>query len=454
MNPIIIIGNGIAGVTAAREIRKRDLDIPILIISGETDHHFSRTALMYIFMGHMKFKDTKPYEDHFWKENKLELKRGWVEKIEHESNLISIRDGEAIKYSDLIIAVGSVPNKFGWPGQDLPGVQGLYSKQDLDELEENVVGAKHAVVAGGGLIGIELAEMLITRGIGVTFLVRERNFWGSVIPEEESKMLEAHIREHHVDLRMNEELESIHAGDDGRVSHVITQSGEKIDCTIVGLTAGVRPNVNWLEEGSDVEIDRGVLVDNYFRTNLPNVWSIGDCAQLRNPPKSRRSIEAVWYVGKIQGAFLAANICGDLTGYDPGIWWNSAKFFDIEYQTYGIVLPIPEDGEKTFFWKAADKNITLRINYREDALTVTGVNVFSIRHRHQVWEKWLKDKAQVTDVLSQLAAANFDPEFFKQYEDEIIAHWNKQMNVPQVTKQLSKGLFSSFITKLNIFKPH
>jgi len=453
MKPIIIIGNGIAGVTAAREIRKRDSKIPIMIISGETDHHFSRTALMYIFMGHMNYKDTKPYEDHFWKENRLELKRAWVEKIEHESNRIILLDGEALEYSDLILAVGSTPNKFGWPGQDLPGVQGLYSKQDLDELEANAVGAKHAVIAGGGLIGIEMAEMLITRGIGVTFLVREKKFWGSVIPEEEAKMIEDHILEHHVDLRMGDELDSIHAGEDGKVSHVITKGGEKIECSIVGLTAGVRPNIDWLKEGSDVDSDRGILVDNYFRTNLPNVWSIGDCAQLRTPPEGRRPIEAVWYVGKIQGAFAAANITGDLTDYNPGIWWNSAKFFDIEYQTYGTVLPTPQDGEKTFFWKAKDKHITLRINYREDDLTVTGVNVFGIRHRHQVWEKWLSEKFRITEVLSQLAAANFDPEFFTQYEDEIIAHWNRKNKI-QVTKTLSKGLFSTFLTKINLFKTH
>ncbi len=451
MQPIIIIGNGIAGVTAAREVRKLDSQVPILIISGETDYHFSRTALMYIFMGHMKFKHTQPYEDHFWKENKLDLKRAWVEKIDHHSNSIILQGGEKLGYSHLILAVGSTPNKFGWPGQDLPGVQGLYSKQDLDELEKNAVGAKHAVIAGGGLIGIEMAEMLITRGIGVSFLVREKNFWGSVIPEEEAMMIEDHIHEHHVDLRMGDELDSIHAGDDGKVSHIVTKAGEKIECSIVGLTAGVRPNIDWIKEGSEVETDRGILVDNHFRTNLPNVWSIGDCAQLRTPPKGRRPIEAVWYVGKLQGAFVAANICGDPQDYNPGIWWNSAKFFDIEYQTYGTVMPDPQDGEKTFFWKAPDKHITIRINYRENDLAVTGVNVFGIRHRHQVWEKWLSDEAKITDVLSQLAGANFDPEFFNQYEDEIIAHWNHD-NSEQVTKTVGKGLFSTLLTKINLFK--
>ena len=178
MKPIVIIGNGISGVTAAREIRKRDSETPLLIISGETDHHFSRTALMYIFMGHMNYEDTKPYEDHFWSENKIDLLRGWVKTFDHEKQVVFIENGNEIDYSELILAVGSKPNKFGWPGQDLPGVQGLYSKQDLDDLEESAKTAKHAVIVGGGLIGIEMAEMLLTRGIGVSFLVRENKFWG------------------------------------------------------------------------------------------------------------------------------------------------------------------------------------------------------------------------------------------------------------------------------------
>jgi len=202
MDPIIIIGNGIAGVTAAREIRKLDSDVPILIISGETDYHFSRTALMYIFMGHMKYENTKPYEDHFWVENRIDLLRAWVKEIDHQQNQIILDSGDKVKYKELILAVGSTPNKFGWPGQDLPGVQGMYSKQDLDQAEEAAKTAKHAVIVGGGLIGIEMAEMFLSRGIGVSFLVREELFWGGVIPKEEALMVEKHIKEHHCDLQM------------------------------------------------------------------------------------------------------------------------------------------------------------------------------------------------------------------------------------------------------------
>mgnify|MGYP003686077209 CR=1 FL=1 len=134
MKHVAIIGNGISGVTAARHIRKKS-DCKITIISSESDYFFSRTALMYIYMGHMTLKHTQPYEPEFWIKNRLELKKGYVNQILYEENELVFSDGSRLEYDDLILAVGSKPNKFGWPGQDLNGVGGLFSYQDLEHME-------------------------------------------------------------------------------------------------------------------------------------------------------------------------------------------------------------------------------------------------------------------------------------------------------------------------------
>ena len=154
---IAIIGNGISGITAARYIRKLS-EHKITVISSESDHFFSRTALMYIYMGHMRFEDTKPYEDWFWEKNRINLKKGFVKKVNHQDNEILFTKGEKMKYDKLILATGSASNKFGWPGQDLEAVHGMYSLQDLEAMEKYSEGLKCAVIVGGGLIGIEMAE--------------------------------------------------------------------------------------------------------------------------------------------------------------------------------------------------------------------------------------------------------------------------------------------------------
>jgi len=111
MNQIVIIGNGIAGVTAARHIRKKS-DKRIIIVSAESKYFFSRTALMYVYMGHLTFEHTQPYEDWFWKKNNIELKEGLVTAINTSSKTLQFTDNTSLNYDKLIIATGSKPNKF------------------------------------------------------------------------------------------------------------------------------------------------------------------------------------------------------------------------------------------------------------------------------------------------------------------------------------------------------
>ncbi len=314
---IVILGNGISGITAARQIRKLS-DHRITVISGETDYFFSRTALMYIYMGHMRLADTQPYEPFFWARNRIDLKRCWIDRVDFPQKTLYTSSGEPITYDRLILALGSAPNKFGWPGQDLGRVGGLYSLQDLDRMEAAGAGLERAVVVGGGLIGIEMAEMFHTRQIPVTFLVREASYWDMVLPPEESAMINRHIREHGIDLRLGTELRSIEDDGHGNACAVVTHTGERIPCGFVGLTAGVHPNVGWLKN-TGLELNRGILVDDHLRTNLQDVYAVGDCAELRRPRPGRRPIEAVWYTGRMMGEVAGYNVCDRQAEYDPGI---------------------------------------------------------------------------------------------------------------------------------------
>ncbi|MFN2372379.1 MAG: NAD(P)/FAD-dependent oxidoreductase, partial [Cyclonatronaceae bacterium] len=274
---IVIIGNGVTGITAARFLRKGSSH-KITVVSSESEHFFSRTALMYIYMGHMKFEHTKPYEDFFWEKNDITLVYDHAERFDSGAKTVYLKSGMTLSWDKLIIATGSKPNKFGWPGQDLDGVQGLYSKQDLELMEQNTAGIKRGVIVGGGLIGIEVAEMLHSRGIDVTMLVRESGYWNIILPVEESSMINSEIRDHHIDLRLGTELAEIRAGRDGRVASVITSKGDEIGCQFVALTAGVSPNID-LARASDLETGRGVRVNRYFETSAADVYAAGDCAE-------------------------------------------------------------------------------------------------------------------------------------------------------------------------------
>lgn len=439
MKRVVIIGNGIAGITAARHIRKRS-DDEIIVVSAESDYFFSRTALMYVYMGHMTFEETKPYEDRFWDRNRIQRLRARVEVIEPGRKRLRLAGGRTLAYDVLVIASGSCSNRFGWPGQDLPGVQGLYSIQDLEAMQRDTANIDRAVVVGGGLIGVEAAEMLASRGIGVTFLVREAAWMDFAFSAEESAMIGCHIVKHGIDLRLSTELERILPGVDGRACAVVTRSGEELACAFVALTVGVHPNIDFVA-GSGVACDRGILVDERLQTSLDSVYAIGDCAQVRDPRPGRSAVEPVWYTGRAMGQTVARTICGRPTAYDPGIWFNSAKFLDLEWQVYGKVSPEPPDGEAGLYWEHPSGGKSLRIQYRLADHAVLGFNLMGIRYRHETCERWIRRGTPLPQVLESLGEANFDPEFSPEHEAAMVDRYRREHPGSTLRLRRRRGLF-------------
>jgi NADPH-dependent 2,4-dienoyl-CoA reductase/sulfur reductase-like enzyme len=419
---LAILGNGITGVSAALRVRERHPDWRITLVSGESKHHWSRPALMYVFMGHMRYEDTKPFEDSFWVERRLELVRGWVSGIDLEKKELVLHRAPPIHWDKLLIATGSKPNRFGWPGEALRGVQGLWGLPDLKRLYENAERAERAVIVGGGLIGVELAEMLHSRGIHVTVLARESAYWNNVLPDEEARLVGRAIERHGVELRLSTELEAIEDDGTGRCAAVRTkpragsgENGERFECQIVGLTVGVSPNLD-VVKGSAIRTGRGVLVDPSLRTSVPDVFAAGDCAEIEGLGGGRNVIQQVWYTGKLQGEAAGDVISGVERRYDPGVWFNSAKFFDLEYQTYGRVgMKVP--GEESLYWEHPSGLHAARLVHVGGQ--VIGFNTLGVRWRHALAERWIQEARPVDSVLARLGELHFDPEFFRVHEPEI-----------------------------------
>ena len=440
MRKIVIIGNGISGITCARHVRKKG-DDEITVISGETEHFFSRTALMYIYMGHMKYEHTKPYEDFFWAKNRISLVKDFVVHIDTQNKQLVTKENKKIAYDILIIASGSITKKFNWPGQDLKGVISLYSYHDLEEIEAQTKNVKNAVIVGGGLIGIEMAEMLHSREIHVTILVIEKYYWNSVLPQTDASLVGDHIKSHGIEVLYETGLKEIIGNKEGKVISIVTTKGETIECPVIGITTGVTPNISFLK-GSGIETDKGILVNKYFETNIADVYAIGDCAQFKEAVNGRKNIEQVWYTGRMHGETLSHTICSNKTAYNPGPWFNSAKFIDLEYQTYGTVLPQIKEGENYFHWKHSEKEIALTAVYNAATKELIGINVFGMKLRHELLDKWLRQKVNIDFMLTNLDTAIFDKEFAKNHVENIIISYNTQTN--SVIHYKKKKIFAFF----------
>ncbi|MCA9564200.1 MAG: NAD(P)/FAD-dependent oxidoreductase, partial [Myxococcales bacterium] len=237
---VVIIGNGVAGVSVAMSVRQRDPDAQLVIVSGETDYFFSRTALMYAYMDKMTRQDLEPYERAVWKRMGIELVRAWVTDLDAEGRTVRLDSGKTLQYDRLVFAVGAAPNMFPWSGSETvkEGLVHFVSMQDLEACERLTPTTKKAVVVGGGLIGIELVECLNHHGVDVTFLIREPWYWPMALGPEESEFVADHMRAHGVDVRLGEEMVEMSADSGGRVQSVQTDKGETLSCQMLGIAAG------------------------------------------------------------------------------------------------------------------------------------------------------------------------------------------------------------------------
>jgi NAD(P)H-nitrite reductase large subunit len=404
---IAIIGNGVAGITAARFLRKGS-DAEITVISDEAPYHFSRPAMMYVSMGHMTFEQTKPYEDWFWTKNRISLRAGRVSTLTTTASglTIAMEDGHDMPADVVVIATGSRPALPGWPGIDLGGVQSYVHASDLDSLERNLTGARHGVVIGGGLIGVEAAEILHARGLRTTFLVREPAMYRKVFPEPEARLISDHIAAHGIDLRCSTEVDAIlpRHDDPHRVGGVQTVRGDVVSADVVVVATGVRPNVD-LAQASGIAVDRGIVVDDRFRTSMPGVFAIGDCAQ--HP----HGVDQLWYTARLHGEHAARVILGADVPYDAGVYFNSAKFFDLEWQVYGHV-PATSNAVDSHVW--IDRTGARMVRITLNGGRVCGMHAIGVRLRQDVCSAWIEGGATLDEVRRDFAAAVFDQEFSRE----------------------------------------
>lgn len=406
----LIIGNGVAGITAAFTLRQRHPRAQISVISGESDYFISRTALMYAYMDQLALRDLEPFERKAYDRQNIQRLRAWVTGLDATRQLVTLDNGLELPYDALLLATGSVPNRAPWAGVDAvrEGLVHFVSLQHLAECERLTPTTRRAAVVGGGLIGVELVECLLHHGIEVDFLVRDAWYWPMALAREEGELIASRIRHHGVHLHLEHEVASVAADATGRVASITTNQGTTLPCQMLGVAIGVRPGVDWLRQvATPPELGRGIRVNAQFQTSLPHVYAAGDCAEFTRPDGSAQ-VEQIWYSAKRQGEAAARAMLGDAVQYQPPLFFNSAKFFDIEYTTVGDVTRLPATAT-SLFCQFPGPAASLRIIENQGA--VIGFNALGTRWNHNVFETWIHQRKSLPDIVPHLRDAQFDVEF-------------------------------------------
>jgi NAD(P)H-nitrite reductase large subunit len=337
----VIIGNGMAGITAAQTLRRIDPDAGITIATDEQTPFYSRPGLMYHMMGLLKECDLRIARDRFYESLKADVLYDTATRIDTQKNVVGFFSGRILPFDRLLIAVGSKSRAIDIPGHDLPGIHYMYSLTDCRRIMAESRRGMKAVVIGGGLLGAELAEVWRHAGLDVVFLVLEPWYFPRGLSEPQGRIVEAEIRRRGCELYMTEEVVEFRG--DARVSKVLTKLDRKFEADIVGVTIGVVPNTD-LAKASDLQVGRGVVVDQTLQTSRSDVFAAGDCAEISPGVEDGTFIEQFWYSADRQGRLAAANMCGAARTYDPGVFCNTAKFFGVDYVSVGAGRQ-PDDGQ-------------------------------------------------------------------------------------------------------------
>lgn len=308
MTKHVIIGTGVAGVSAGLAIRSADPAAQITLVGHEPDKYYSRPGLAYLLTKEVPEKSLFPIHAKDFAAQGLTLVHGIVERIDPHGHSVFLKGGQRLDYDRLLLALGATAVMPELQGLDLKGVVKLDNLSDARRIIKLARSRKPAVVVGGGITALEIVEGLARRGMKVHYLLRKDRYWGNVLDESESRIIEGRLRHEGVSLHTHAEVESL-LGARGKLTGVRLQGGEVIPAVLVAFAIGIRPRQS-LARAAGLEIDRGILVDEYLRTSAPDVYAAGDVAQVFDPLSGRHVLDSLWNPAREQGHTAGLNMAG------------------------------------------------------------------------------------------------------------------------------------------------
>src|SRR6266566_2694481 len=341
----LIIGNGIAGVTAAELLRNEDSAADITVIADDPFPVYYRPALKDYLAGRVREDKLWARPNSFYQDHRIRFLSDRVLGIQAGQHTVQVQSGREVTYDRLLLANGARASRLNCPGTDLVGVTTLRTVADYQAVVSHLGTSRRIVVSGSGTLALETIETLRHRGYQVTHLLRKRTFWSEVLDATASDLVLQQERRDGVDVRLEEEIAEL-IGKNGEVSGVITTSGARIPCDMVIIAIGVEPIIDFIKS-SGIPCGRGVQVDSAMRTSAPDIYAAGDILETTDTMTRRTRVIGQWYPA-IQQARAAAYSMLDLldTSYPfhSSTFYNATFLYGLDFASVGLTQ-LPKDGK-------------------------------------------------------------------------------------------------------------
>ena len=335
MRRYVIIGTGVAGLSAGEWIRRGDQSADILLIGDEPYGYYSRPGLAYYLTGELVEEQLYPLSQRDFRRLNLQPLHAQVSQIHPDDHKLRLQDGNQVPYDRLLIATGAQAVRSNIKGADLKGVVKLDNLDDARLILNLTRKASTAVVVGGGITALEMVEGLRSRGLKVHYFLRRDRYWGNVLDETESRIVEQLLKEEGVQLHFHTEMEEI-LGKRDCVCGVSTKDGRQIKCDLVAVAIGIRPRKT-LAERAGLKVERGILVNQYLQTSHPDIFAAGDVAQVYDPVSGKSVLDSLWGLAREQGRIAGLNLSGQETPYLKTMAFNVTRLAGLTTTIIGTV---------------------------------------------------------------------------------------------------------------------
>ena len=401
----VIIGNGGAGVRAARTIRERDGEGAITIVDPEPHRCYYRMRLPDYISGWRDLDSIYVVDEGFYTKHDIRfLTKERVTRVIPEKSIVVLESGSVLDYDHLLIASGSRPRTRPCPGSELDGVVSLRTLDNAQDILERAGRAKTAVVLGGGLLGVELARCFNELGLTTHYLFLENRFWPQMLDTTASSLVEEVLLEKGIQLHKEEGLAQI-SGSKGKVREVTTVSGSTLETDIVGVAIGVLPNVEFLS-GSGIETERGVIVDDHLHTNKTDVFAAGDVAQAYDVVHGEHRVVTSWLNSQRQGETAGINMSGGDSALGGVVPFNIITIYGLPVASIGLGLPPEGEGYESLTGDYPREKEYRKLVLRNGTL-VGGVLIGNIKEARAL-ETLIKTQADLSDYSERLFEPGLD----------------------------------------------
>lgn len=301
---LVIVGNGMAAGRLIDELLKRDANQFEITIVGEEPHgSYNRIMLSPVLAGELPAESVIQKNVNWYKEHGIRfVAGGFVQQIYADSKHIRLASGHNIFFDELVLATGSSPAKIKAHNQHLQNIYSFRTLTDVDTISKSAEHCRHAIVVGGGLLGLEAAHGLAQKGIEVTVVHRSDRVLNRQLDDRAAQMLQALMASRHIQFELNAEITAF--GGTEQVTTATLNNGKRLPCELAVIATGITPNAE-LGRSTGLQVNRGIEVDAYMRTNQRHISALGECCEFQG--ETFGLVEPIWEQCQTLAERLACN---------------------------------------------------------------------------------------------------------------------------------------------------